>query len=135
MAIEGNIGWYEAFEDAPVALMDRVRNLSHAYITQASLTSVTYKVYACNTKDDVIAANGTIGASGTLTVSTVVYDTLQTAAPWTKDATGYNLRYDSPGTDRPTGGLWYRYEILITPTSGGAFPVVWGVYANPMAGS
>lgn len=126
-----------AFEDTGVSLMDRIQGNGGTNITQASITSIAYKVYECTSMQKAEAADGTLGTSGTLNKTTVVFDTLQTAAPWDSNAdpTGYNFRYDSVAADRPTGGKWYRYEIVFTPTSGAPFAVVWIVETLPMAGS
>jgi hypothetical protein len=131
------INWVEPgeFEDAPVVLMNRVKNAAGSDITQASTTSVKYKVFACSNKDAVIEASGTqVGTETTETVSSVVFDTLQTAAPWSADSTGYNLKITLPPGSRPDGG-WHRVEVVITPTTGSAYPIVWGIKTLPMAGS
>jgi hypothetical protein len=127
----------QAFEDGGVTLMDRVYGNAGTALTQATTTSIVLAVYQCNTEDDAENAVGTVlsGVGGSLTVSAVVYDSLQTAAPWTKDTTGYNFRYNAAATHLPVGGKWYRFEFLVTPTSGAAFWVVWIVEALPVAGS
>ncbi len=129
-----------AFEDTGCSLMDRVYGNAGTAITQATISIIAYKVYEHSSKEDAIAAvDGTLvaGTASSLTVASVVFDTLQTGAPWdtTADALGYNFRYDSPAVDRPTGGKWYRHEIVFTPTSGAAFAVVWIIECLPMAGS
>ncbi len=134
------INYGTAFEDTGCSLMDRVLGNAGAAITQATITSIAYKVYEHDTKDAAVAATGgtlVAGTASSLTVASVVFDTLQTAAPWdsTADALGYNFRYDSPAVDRPTGGKWYRHEIVFTPTSGAVFAIVWIVECLPMAGS
>lgn len=130
------INWTEAFEDQAVALMDRVKNLAGAYITVASISTLTYKVYLCEDRDAVISASGEIvGTETTLTpIATYVFDALVTTAPWTADATGYNVRLDLPAAKRPTGG-WHRVELKFTPTTGDPFFVVWGIRTEAIAGS
>lgn len=132
------INWVDGdgvFEDAPLLLMDRVRNMAGAYPTQASITSIKYKVFACEDEDAVIAANGEIvGTETTCVIADVLYDTLQTDSRWTKDTTGYNLAIELPPGSRPAGG-WHRIEAVITPVTGSPYPVVWGVRTLAMAGS
>lgn len=123
-------------EDNPIALMDRVKNISGALITAASVSALAYKVYACLNQDEVIDGSGEqVGTTTTLTpISTYVFDELQTAAPWTKDDVGYNLRIDLPGTARPAPG-WHRVEVTITPVSGSAYTLRWGIKTGALAGS
>jgi hypothetical protein len=142
------INWTSAFEDAVCVLMDQVRNLNKALITQASVHSIKYKVFACDSKDDVIDAIGElVGTEVTCSIPDVVFDTLQTTAPWVADedaeagTDGYNLRINLPASARPSGG-WHRVEAVITPkTQGGsadtdnAYPVVWGIETKGMIGS
>jgi len=137
--MSAQIGLAEGFEDAPIVLMDRVKNLDGAYVTQSSLTSITYRVDQYASEGDARACiNGTeVVDDTTLTISTVISDTLLTAAPWnsTADSTGYNLRFTLPGTARPTGGKWHRVEVILTPSSGGAYPVVWIIDTKAMGGT
>lgn len=127
-----------AFEDGGIVLMARVLGWSGTAINQASVTSIALKVFEYATEREAIAnTNGTeiTGVGGSLTVSDVVYDALQTAAPWTKDSTGYNVRYDAPATCLPNGGKWYRFEFKVTPASGAAYWLVWVVEAVSVASS
>jgi len=123
------IKYAAGLEDAPIVLMDRVKNIAASYITQASVSTITYRVDAYSSQIDAEkCSNGTEVTDDTsLTISAVVYDTLQTAAPWdsTADATGYNFRFTLPAASRPVGDKWHRVEVIITPSTGDAYPLVW----------
>jgi hypothetical protein len=120
-------------EDNPIALMDRVYNINGALVTIASISTITYTSWACLNEDEVISGAGTqVGTSTSCTVASTIYDTLQTAAPWTKDATGYNMRIDLPGSARPAPG-WHRIEIIITPVTGSAYTLRWGIKTGALA--
>jgi hypothetical protein len=123
----------QSFEATGATLMDRVQGNGGANITQASITSIAYTVSRYASQDDAQKClNGTeVITGGTLSKTSVVFDTLQTAAPWdtTSDASGYNFRYDTPATDRPAvaggGSYWHRWDIVFTPASGAVFVVSW----------
>lgn len=133
------IHYATAFEDAGISLMDRVQGNGGTNITQAAITSISYSVYEYTSKDAATQGSGgtLIVGPSSLTVSAVVFDTLQTAAPWdsTADSTGYNFRYNSVAADRPTGDRWHRYEIAFVPASGANFKVVWVVHTLPIEAS
>ncbi len=106
------------YEDFAATLLARVTGNAGTNITQASLTSITYAVYD-RSVNPVTAVN-----TGTLTIASVVYDTLQTTDDrWDVDTTGYNFAYTFPGTLFPSGNREYRVEVKFTPTSGEAFPL------------
>lgn len=140
MPVKPKIHYGTAIEDSGAFLMDRVYGNAGTAITQASISSIAYGVYEHASKADAeTATDGDLvaGAATSLTVSSVVFDTLQTSAPWDSaaDASGYNFKYDSPAADRPTGGKWYRHEIVFTSASGAKFAIVWVIECLPMAGS
>lgn len=119
---------FTCYEDCPPSLMARVTGRTGVAITQASLTSIT--LYGYNLADiSNPVANGVA-----LTVSAVVFDTLQTDARWTADDTGYNFRYDVPAIYAATPGQ-YRYEFKFDPTSGENFNLVWEGYVQPLQNS
>lgn len=119
---------FTCYEDSPPSLMARVTGRTGANITQASLTSIT--LYGYN-----IANVASPVASGVaLTVSSVVFDTLQTDARWTEDDTGYNFRYDLPASYIATPGE-YLFEFVFDPTSGENFVLVWNGYVKPLQNS
>jgi hypothetical protein len=103
-----------AIEDSGIVLMARVQNISGTNITQGSVSGITYSVF------DLVDGTAVVSGSS-LTVSTVVFDTLQTPAIWTTDTTGYNFRHDAPATALPNGERTYRFEYKFTPTSGEVF--------------
>lgn len=110
---------FECFKGESPALMARVLGNAGTAITQASLTAINLYVYRTSDLTTDLAS----GAS--LTIASVVYDTLQTADPrWTEDSTGYNFLYLLPTTY--TGvACRLRVEIKFTPSSGAAFWDVW----------
>lgn len=108
------------WEDSGVSLMARVLVGDGTAMQQADISSIAYSVY---NEADTTSATST----GTLTVATVVFDALQTDARWTKDATGYNFRWDVPASILATGGATYRFEIAFTPASGEVFHAVFRV--------
>lgn len=84
-----------AYEDTTIVLMARVTGLEGANIAQSDVSSITATVTDLSDNTPV--------AQVTLTKTDVVFNTLQTGGPWTKDATGYNFRYDLPYTYIPDG--------------------------------
>lgn len=111
-----------AFEGAGLTLLARVYDNTATAILQAGLSAIVYSVIDTTTGT---AVTGHDGAS--LTISSVVYDTLQTGAIWTKDSTGYNFRTTLAATALPDAGRIYRIEVKFTPTSGPVFFAVWDV--------
>lgn len=103
-------------QGSDVVYLARIRGLDAQFITQASLTSITLKVF----KDSKASAK-----SPTLTevvgISTSVFDTLQVDDFWTKDTTGYNFRHQVSGNAFPRGGLKYVLEYDFVPVIGGRF--------------
>lgn len=106
-------------EDDDFTPIARVKNGAGTLITQASLTSITYYAYDTGT--------ATQTGTGTLTISSVVFDTLQTGSNWTVDGTGYNFLATIPGTCFPDGGKVYRVEIVFNPVSGSDFTLSYDV--------
>lgn len=104
----------------------RVQNLAGSNITQATLSTITYSVRDMTARED----KGT----GTLTIASVVYDTLQTDSTWTEDNTGYNFAWTVPASltgfepdgDYPRDDVpphEFAVDLLFTPSSGEAFKV------------
>jgi hypothetical protein len=62
-----------------------------------------------------------------LTVSSVVFDALQTDGRWTRDGTGYNFRYDVADTICTEAGALYLFEAVIETSGGSLPPMTWEV--------
>jgi hypothetical protein len=107
------------WEDGGATVLARVLGNSGAAITQASLTGISYKVF-----DLQSATPDTAIATGTVTVATSVFDTLQTDAIWSADSTGYNFKHALAATCFPNGDRTYRVEYLFDPASGENFWLV-----------
>ena len=103
------------YEDSTFALMSRFE-VDGVNATQAVCTSIAIKAW--DTSD-----YGTEVLNAALTVSTVVFDTLQTDGRWTADGTGYNFRYDVADTVCTVAGALYRFEVVVE-TSGGTLPPI-----------
>lgn len=114
-----------AMEDSGCSIMARVRLPSAAYITQAATTSVSRTVKPLHKPG--------AASSSSLTVSNVVFDTLQTGNFWTKDTTGYNFRDDISASVFVDKNGKYAVTYLFTPASGAAFKVscIVGVENDP----
>lgn len=126
---------YKIFEDNAFSLMCRIRKPSTAGIAQkADIGSITLKVW--NTKTGKQVSTDT-----TLTVASVMFDTLQTDAFWTDendqaiDSVGYNFRYNGLAAQVPDGGVTYRMEVYFTPASGEIFKAVWEIDTIQLYGS
>lgn len=104
-----------AMEDSGYSLMARVRLPSAAYITQAAVSSITRTIKTLHKPGSPTTSS--------LTVASVVYDTLQTGNFWTKDTTGYNFKDDLAATVAVDKNGRYAVTYLFTPASGAAFKV------------
>ena len=105
------------YEDSTFSLMSRF-TVDGANATQSDCSLITMKAWDVDDYDTPVL-------DATLTVSTVVYDTLQTDGRWSVDATGYNFRYDVADTVCTTAGNQYRFEAVVTTSGGKLPPMVW----------
>ena len=120
--ISGNI-----WQGAPTPLLARIRSVNGSYLTQASLSAITYAVFNATGN-----APSTVTASGTLTIADVVFDALQTDARWTVDSLGYNLLWVAPGSLFPLGSTIYRVEITLTDSASRKFRLVFHAKTQPL---
>lgn len=103
----------EGWEDAALTVMARVQK-DATNITQAALSNIYCRVYD---------SSDTLQASPSVTISSAVFDTLQTDSRWTADSTGYNFRFTVPASAFATAGK-YRIEFIFDPASGDDFALV-----------
>jgi hypothetical protein len=110
-----------------VTLMARLVNNDGDYITQASMSTITYTVFLTNEDyprdpDDRTAVTG--HEDVVVAIASAVFDALQTGGIWTKDATGYNFKYTIPISANAAfavAGRSYIVEFTGTPDSGEKF--------------
>jgi hypothetical protein len=103
-------------EDNCFFLMDRIYGTSATVVTQATISSIAYKITRMDTESTV--------DSGSLVVATVIFDTLQTAE-WLEDdkvtaidSTGYNFGWWVTADKLTVGGIQYIADVTFTPTTG-----------------
>ncbi len=110
-----------ALKNGSATLLARVVGNDGLPIVRADLASIKYSVYLLDDQD----ANARTVVTGhddvSLTVADVIFDTLQTDALWTVDATGYNFRHVLDVSANPAfamAGRRYLVEFELTPTAG-----------------
>ena len=100
-------------EGVGVPIMARIRHPTTSdYLTQATTTSVTRKIYYRGTQ---------VGNDAVLTVATVIFDALQTESDnafWTLDSTGFNFNDVVDDDVFLDGDKVYRAWYHIEPSSG-----------------
>lgn len=119
----------QGWEDGAAVLMARVTDVNGDLVVQADISSISLIV------EDKAIKGTAVGASPyTITVSDVIFDTIQTPTNkpiWTADSTGYNFRYDTLAAQMPDGNKTYVFEFWFTPADAStAFPVRYEVLAN-----
>jgi hypothetical protein len=98
----------------PVMVRALVVDINGDRINQSGLSSVSVKVFNARTSVETYSA--------TLTISSVVFNSLQTNDDaWTQDDAGYNFKHAIPGSAFPDGSAEYRVEYKFTPTVGDAW--------------
>jgi len=100
-------------EDSAFSVMGRV-HLAGANATQSDISSIEYQIFY--TDSDTAHTTATA-----LTVSSVIFNTLQTDGRWTEDNTGYNFRHDVASTILTDPTRKYEIEYKFTPVSGSPF--------------
>ena len=110
-----------AFKNGAATLLARIVGATGANVVQADINTVNYSVYLL---DDQNPDDRTPVAEHTdvsLTVADVIFNTLQTDALWTVDATGYNFRHTLDVSIHPAfavAGRRYLVEYELTPAVG-----------------
>lgn len=99
----------KVMEGAGATLMARVLGNAGTPITQATISSISRKTFALP---------DTTATTTTPSVSSLVFDALQTDARWTEDEVGYNFRDTVAASVLANGNTQYRVEYTLTPTSG-----------------
>jgi hypothetical protein len=110
-----------AFKNGSAVLMARIVDSAGDEVQQAGVTAIKYSIYELDQcrPDNLTVVTGHDGVS--ISVSNVVYDTLQTGGLWTLDEVGYNFRHEinvSSAEAFPKAGAQYQVRYELTPTAG-----------------
>ena len=109
-----------------IVIMNRLANVNGSAIQQAHVSAITYTVYQVDPNDVLEAVTG--HEDEALDVEAVIFDTLQTDAPWdtSEDANGYNFRHTIDVSEADAFPYWgrrymvvYRVDLVSGP------PIVW----------
>lgn len=107
-----------------IEVMNRLTDRAGNLITQADVDTITYTVYGVGPNGTLEAVTGHDGE--TLTVADVVFDELQTGAPWSADATGYNFLHALDVSANAAFVAWgARYLIVYRVNLTSGQPIVW----------
>ena len=96
------------FEGSSPTILARVLGNDAAAILQADYGDITFEIFK--------NSSTTAAVTGTVTVSTSVFDSYQTDARWSVDSTGYNFRHSPAATVFADGNASYRIEYKFAPT-------------------
>ena len=107
------------YEDTGVTCMSRILGDDAAAITQATTSAIVLNAFKNTSTTPTYTAS--------LTVADVVFDSYQTDARWSKDATGYNFRYSAIASIFDDGDATFRLEFKFTPTSGSVYFVIFEI--------
>ena len=110
-----------AFKNGSATLLARIVGPDGANILQSDINTIEYTVYLLDDQDPDSRTPVTGHTDVALTVADVIFNTLQTDAIWTVDATGYNFRHVldvSSNQAFAVAGRRYLVEYQLTPAVG-----------------
>lgn len=102
-------------EDTSVTLLARVMVDASNTLTpavQADFSAIAYQVYNAGTQ---------VTTSTSLTIASVIYNTLQTGTIWGVDDTGFNFKATIAAGSFPAGNQVYTVEVKFTLAGGNVF--------------
>ena len=111
----------QVFRNGSLTMLARVVGADAADITQSDISTATYSVYLLDDEDPDSRTAITGHEDESITVSALIYDTLQTDDLWSVDTTGYNFAHvlDVSTYDAfPVAGAEYLVEFKLTPATG-----------------
>ena len=118
----------EISEGSGAHVLCKVRRNDGEYALQSDVTAISHSVF-----DVTSATPDSATSSGALTVSAVVFDSLQYDSRWPSN--GYNFLHEISQTIVPTGGHTYRIEYVFDAASGPDWVIVAELDVVPMRGS
>ncbi len=110
-----------AFKNGSATLLARIVGQDGDNILQSDVNTIVYTVYLLDDQDPNTRTPVTGHTDVSLTVADIIFNTLQTDAIWTVDATGYNFRHVLDVSSNPAfaiAGRRYLVEYQLTPAVG-----------------
>jgi hypothetical protein len=110
-----------AFKNGSITLLARIVDGQGTNVVRASILTTRYTVYLLDDQNPDSRAAVTGHTNVALAVSDVIFNSLQTDAIWTVDATGYNFRHVldvSMNQAFTVAGRRYLIEYQLGPTVG-----------------
>jgi len=109
------------FKNGAAILLARIVGSDGSPITTSDVATLRYSVLELDEchPDQQVAIDGHNDAS--LTLGSVLHDTLQTDSLWTADSTGYNFRHEIDVASNeafPKAGVSYQVRYQVTPVNG-----------------
>ena len=111
----------KVYRHGTAVFMARLVTASGQVINQASVSALEYTIYELTMDDPsgLIPVTGHTGVS--LTISEVIFDTLQDDDAWAVDSVGYNFRHEldvSANEAFTEAGKVYQVRYELTPVTG-----------------
>jgi hypothetical protein len=109
------------FKNGAATLLARVVGADETAVQQADISAAEYTAYLLDQSDPDVATAVEGHEAVDLVVADVIYDALQTAAPWDVDSTGYNFACTLDVGEHQVftiAGRRYRIVVTLTPASG-----------------
>ena len=106
------------FEDSTCTTLARILNEDGNAITQSAISSIACNVYDLNDTD------GSATLTPSITISDVIFDSLQTDSIWQVDGSGYNFKNSVSYSAFTDSDTTYAIEYKFTLTSAAQFYVV-----------
>lgn len=119
------------FSTGTSVFLARVVDAEKTAVTQASIASAAYTIYA-NPTNTSLGSAVTGHDDVSLDVSSVIFDTLQTDDLWETDGIGYNFKHTPSASSNfpfPNRGSEYILEYQLTPASGEIIIFRYKIYA------
>lgn len=116
LSIQGLMFRGEVIQDTGFQVLGHILGINAQPVKQAQLTSISVKVY-----DSLDISSAVVDT--TLTISDVIFDTLQSDNRWCYED-GYNFLHKVSAAYTPNGWRTYKYFYTFNPTTGDDWKVL-----------
>lgn len=110
-----------AFQGGAAIFLARLLHADDTLVDAAEIDSISYTIYELDPcrENESTPVTGHQGVP--LSAGSVIFESLQTGAPWSVDSIGYNFRHDLSVTSNvafPNAGRLYQIRYEMHPTVG-----------------